>query len=162
MFPLILQFGESSVSLGIAAEAVIRLRVLAAGKTAVFTSISLRDRELIQYLAGKAKSRVDAARAYLHQSCATAYDEASDGLLSMNTKADSSCAAPTRPNSCADAVRLVHEAAGATGIRTEAGLERLFSDAHTLTQHAGHSSSRYATVGKLIFGHDNDWLALSF
>jgi len=56
----------------------------------------------------------------------------------------------------------VHEAVGATGVRNEAGFERLFRDAHTLTQHANHSSSRYATVGKLLFGQDNDWIALSF
>jgi len=162
MFPLILVFGESSVSLGIAADAVARLQRLAEVKTAAFTATGLRDRELIQYLAGKAKSRVDAARAYLHQMCVAAYDEATEGLLTMETKADVQLAVTYSTELCAEAVRLVHEAVGATGVRNEAGFERLFRDAHTLTQHANHSSSRYATVGKLLFGHDNDWLALSF
>jgi alkylation response protein AidB-like acyl-CoA dehydrogenase len=162
MFPLILVLGESSVSLGIAAEAVTRLRRLAEQKTAAFTATGLRDRELIQYLAGKAKSRVDAARAYLHQMCATAYDEASDGHLTMDTKADLQLAVTYSTELCAESVRLVHEAVGASGVRNEAGFERFFRDAHTLTQHANHSSSRYATVGKLLFGLDNDWIALSF
>jgi indole-3-acetate monooxygenase len=162
MFPLILVLGESSVSVGIAAESVARLRRLADEKTASFTATALRDRELIQYLAGKAKSRVDAARAYLHQMCAAAYDEASDGRLTMDTKADLQLAVTYSTELCAEAVRFVHEAAGATGVRNEAGFERLFRDAHTLTQHANHSGSRYATVGKLLFGHDNDWIALSF
>ena len=162
MFPLILVLGESAVSLGIAAEAVTRLQRLAGAKTAAFTAASLRDRELIQYLAGKAKSRVDAARPDLHTVCATAYDEASVGLLPMETKTDLQLAATYSTELCAESVRLVHEAVGATGVRNEAGFEQLFRDAHTLTQHANHSSSRYATVGKLLFGHDNDWLALSF
>jgi hypothetical protein len=161
MFRLILVLGESSVSLGIAAEAVARLQRLAEEKTAAFTATSLRDRELIQYLAGKAKSRVDAARAYLHQMRATAYEAATVGLLTMEANADLQLALAYSTELCAESVRLVHEAVGATGVRNEAGFERLFRDAHTLTQHANHSSTRYATVAKLLFGHDNDWIALA-
>lgn len=31
-----------------------------------------------------------------------------------------------------------------------------------LTQHASKSSVRYATIGRLIFGLENDWVALDF
>ena len=42
--------------------------------------------------------------------CATAYDEASDGILTMDTKADLQLAVTYSTELCAEAVRLVHEA----------------------------------------------------
>jgi indole-3-acetate monooxygenase len=161
MFPLLNVMGEASVAVGIAAEAVARLRVLAETKIAAFTAPVLRDRELMQYLVGKAHSRVQAARAYLHQASAAAYDEAVGGPMSMDTKLELQLAVAYATEAGAEAVRYVHEAVGASGIRVEAGFERLFRDAHTITQHANRSTSRYGTAGRLLFGLPNDWLTLA-
>jgi alkylation response protein AidB-like acyl-CoA dehydrogenase len=163
MFPLLSVHGESVVSIAVAAEAVERLLTIAAQKAASYTAATLRDREYIQILVGKAKARVDASRSYLHQACGRAYDEAAGGsLLSDATKVDMQLAACFAAEQSAEAVRLVHEAAGTSGIRVEAGLERLFRDAHTLTQHASKAMPRYGSAGRLLFGLPNDWIFLSF
>jgi indole-3-acetate monooxygenase len=163
MFPLLSVHGESVVSIAVAAEALERLLTIAADKAASYTAATLRDREYIQILVGKAKARLDASRSYLHQTCGRAYDEAASGsLLSDAAKIDMQLAACFAAEQSAEAVRLVHEAAGTSGIRIEAGLERLFRDAHTLTQHASKAIPRYGSAGRLLLGLPNDWIFLSF
>jgi alkylation response protein AidB-like acyl-CoA dehydrogenase len=163
MFPLLSVHGESVVSIAVAAEAVALLRAIAAEKAASYTAATLRDREYIQVLVGKAHARVEASRLYLHQACARGYAEAAAGhLLSEGSKIDMQLAACFAAEQCAEAVRLVHEAAGTSGIRIEAGLERLFRDVHTLTQHASKSIPRYGSAGRLLLGLPNDWIFLSF
>ena len=51
----------------------------------------------------------------------------------------------------------VHQAAGTGAIREEQPFERYFRDAHTMTQHAFVSASRFESVGKLMFGLETDW-----
>ena len=163
MFPLLSVHGESVVSIAVAAEALQRLQTIAAEKAASYTAATLRDREYIQILVGKAKARIDASRSYLHQTCGAAYDEAAAGaLLSEAAKTDMQLAACFAAEQAAEAVRLIHEAAGTSGIRIEAGLERLFRDAHTLTQHASKAVPRYGSAGRLLLGLPNDWIFLNF
>jgi alkylation response protein AidB-like acyl-CoA dehydrogenase len=152
-----------SAAIAVAAEAVALFRAIAAEKAASYTAATLRDREYIQVLVGKAHARVEASRRYLHQACDRAYAEAAAGhLLSEGSKIDMQLAACFAAEQCAEAVRLVHEAAGTSGIRIEAGLERLFRDVHTLTQHASKSIPRYGSAGRLLLGLPNDWIFLSF
>ena len=156
--------GESIVSVAVAAEAVKMLQALAETKAATYTAATRRDRELIQYFAGKALSRVNAARVYLHKACDDAFDEVSATGTSLTNaaKIEVQLAFCFAADACAEAVRLVHEAAGTSGIRIEAGFERLFRDAHTLTQHASKQSARYASAGRLMFDLPTDWIFLGF
>ena len=63
---------------------------------------------------------------------------------------------------CAEAVRFVNDAVGASSIRLEQPFERHFRDVHVLLQHSSKSSARYASAGRLMFGLENDWVWLSF
>jgi alkylation response protein AidB-like acyl-CoA dehydrogenase len=154
--------GEATVSLGIAAAAIAKLVTLAQTKTPAMSTTALRDREMAQHHAAKATALVDAAREYLHVAASEAYTEAErDGTLSQRTKMRCQLAACFAAEACAKAVDLVHQAAGTTGIRAEAGLERHFRDIHTLTQHASKSYARYESVGKMLFGFPPDWFVLS-
>ena len=63
---------------------------------------------------------------------------------------------------CAEAVRLVNDAVGASSIRQGQPFERHFRDIHVLLQHSDKSSARYASAGRLLFGLENDWVWLSF
>jgi indole-3-acetate monooxygenase len=161
-FPLIL--GEATVSVGVAAAAVDAFIELARTKTPAYLAIALRDQQLAQYAAGKARARVDAARDTLHRAAHEAHEEtaASGQLLSWEAKTRLQLAACFAAESCAEAVRLVHDAAGSSAIRLEQPFERHFRDAHVLTQHSSKSSPRYATAGRLLFGLENDWIWLSF
>ena len=46
---------------------------------------------------------------------------------------------------------------GTTGIRETARFQRYFRDAHTASQHAFGSASRFESVGKLLLGRESDW-----
>jgi len=163
MFPLLSVLGESIVSVAAAAEALAILKGIAAEKAASYTEATLRDREYIQVLVGKAQARTDAARVYLHDAARSGHDEAAGGsLLSDDAKVAIQLASCFAAEQSAEAIRLVHEAAGSSGIRIEAGLERLFRDAHTLTQHASKAMPRYGSAGRLLLGLPNDWIFLSF
>jgi alkylation response protein AidB-like acyl-CoA dehydrogenase len=161
-FPCIL--GEATVSVGVAAAAVDALVHLARTKTPAYQTIPLREQLLPQYAAGKARARVEAARDTLHRAAREAYDEtvASGKLLSWEAKTRLQLAACFAAEACAEAVRLVHDVAGSAAIRLEQPFERLFRDAHVLTQHSSKSSPRYASAGRLLFGLENDWIWLNF
>jgi alkylation response protein AidB-like acyl-CoA dehydrogenase len=57
----------------------------------------------------------------------------------------------------AKTVDLVHAAAGTSAIRNEYRFQQYFRDAHTMTQHAFSSASRYESVGALMLGKESDW-----
>lgn len=59
--------------------------------------------------------------------------------------------------SAAEAVDLVHQAAGTSAIREEQPFERYFRDAHVMPQRAFGSAPRFESAGKLMFGLDTDW-----
>jgi alkylation response protein AidB-like acyl-CoA dehydrogenase len=154
--------GETVVSLGVASAAIDKLVRLAQNKVPAFTTKPLREREMAQHHVAKAQALVDSARAFLFDVVREAYAEAAGGRrLSERTKVRNQLAVCLTAENCADAVRLVHEAAGTSGIRTESGFERHLRDAYTLTQHGSKSYGRYEDAGKLLLGVPSEWLLLN-
>jgi alkylation response protein AidB-like acyl-CoA dehydrogenase len=145
--------GETIVSLGIAGAAIDKLVDLAARKTPGSSRIALRDREMAQHHAGKARALVDASRDSLHAAISEAYRDAErDRVLSEATKMRCQLAACFGAEACVQAVDLVCEAAGTTAIRIEHGIERHHRDVHVLARHADKAYSRYEDVGRMMFG----------
>jgi alkylation response protein AidB-like acyl-CoA dehydrogenase len=144
---------ETVVSLGIAEAAIEKLVDLAARKTPAFSRIELRDREMAQHHAGRARGLVDASRSFLDASISEAMREAErDARVSQAVVERCQLAACFGAEACAEAVDLVCEAAGTTAIRVGHGLERYHRDVHVLARHAAKSYSRYEDVGKMMFG----------
>ncbi len=163
LFPLFTVMGEAVISVAVAATMIEQLVGLAQRKAPAFTMVALRDRELAQYQAGCARARVDAARAFIHQAVNEGYAEACrPSRLTTETKIRMQLAASFAADACAEAGRLVHAAAGSSGIRNELGFERAFRDLHTLSQHGSKALPRYGSAGRLMFGLENDWIFLSF
>lgn len=164
MFPFVNIVGEAVVSVGVAAAAVEEFARVARTKTPAYQTIPLREQQLAQFAVGRAKARVEAARDTLHCAAREAYDELTGNraLLSWDAKIRLQLATSFAAEACAEAVRLVHDAAGGGAIRLEQPFERYLRDSHTMTQHASKASPRYASVGRLLFGLDNDWVWLSF
>lgn len=154
-FPGIL--GEATVSVGIAAAAIEDLIQLARTKVAAYQAVPMREQQLVQFCVGKAKARVDAARDSLHGAGREAYIETIGGPLSLPTKTRLQLAVCFAADVCAEAVRLLHDAAGSSAIRLDRRFERHFRDIHVLTQHTSKSSARYASAGRLLFGLEDDW-----
>ena len=163
MVPWTSILGEATVSVGVAAAAVDEVIHLVATKTPAFNVTPLREQQLAQQSVGKAKARVEASRDTLYRAAEAAYDDAATGsLLSTDSKIRLQLAVSFAAEACAEAVRFVNEAAGSSAIRLGSPFERHFRDAHVLTQHSSKSSPRYASVGRLLFGLENDWVWLNF
>ncbi|MFN0090323.1 MAG: hypothetical protein ACKVWR_08665, partial [Acidimicrobiales bacterium] len=57
----------------------------------------------------------------------------------------------------AKAISLVHQVVGASAVRDEAGFEKLFRDANTITQHVSHQPARWESAGKVMLGLESGW-----
>jgi indole-3-acetate monooxygenase len=164
MWPWTAIMGETTVSVGAAAAAVDAAVELCRAKTAAYNAVPLREQQLPQFQLGKAKARVDASRDTLHAAAGEAYAEVerTGELLSREAKIRLQLAACFAAEACAEAVRFVNDAVGASAFREDRPLERHFRDTHTLLQHSSKSSARYASAGRLMLGLENDWVWLSF
>jgi alkylation response protein AidB-like acyl-CoA dehydrogenase len=107
---------------------------------------------------------VEAARDTLHRAAAEGYEDVvqSGSLLSIDAKIRLQLAICFAAEACAEAVRIVNDAVGASSIRLAQPFERHFRDVHVLIQHSDKSSARYASAGRLMFGLENGWVWLSF
>jgi alkylation response protein AidB-like acyl-CoA dehydrogenase len=153
--------GETTVSLGIAGAAIDKLVDLATRKKPSFSRFPLHDRAMAQHHAGRARALADASRAFLDAAISEAYADAErDGHATEAAKIRCQLAACFGAEACAEAVDLVHEAAGSSAIRIEHGIERHHRDVHVLCQHATKSYSRYEDVGKMLFGLPPGFFAL--
>jgi indole-3-acetate monooxygenase len=148
----------ASVALGIARAAIDDLLALAARKTPSYTAKPLRDRGSVQAALGEAEATLGAARAYLYEALRDVWERAlQNQIIDMPRKMKLQLAAANAAASAAKAVDLMHAAAGTTGIRDEHRFQRHFRDAHTITQHAFISASRYESGGQYFVGVPIEW-----
>jgi indole-3-acetate monooxygenase len=164
MWPWTAILGEATISVGVAAAAVHQAVQLCKTKTARYNVTPQREQQLVQYQMGKAKARVEASRDTLCCAASAAYDETamSKTRLSTDAKIRLQLAVSFAAEACAEAVRFVNDAVGASSIRQGSPFERHFRDVHVLLQHSSKSSARYGSAGRLMFGLENDWVWLSF
>jgi len=146
------------VAFGVAAAAIDELVEFAVNKTPAYTPSPLRERPVAQSQIAEAEAKLGSARAYLYQAFDEFWDEAKQGqMLPQKQKTKVHLAATHGIQAAAEAVDLVHKAAGTSGIRREKSIERHFRDVHVITQHAFTSASRYQSVGRSMFGLPSDW-----
>ena len=139
----------ASVPIGIARAAIDELLDLAGAKTPALMRSTLRDRPVVQSQVAQAEAKLGAARAYLYEVFREIWDDAVEGhTISIDQKMRVQLASTHAAFASAEAVDLVHSAAGTSGIRDERQFERHFRDVHVITQHAFVSASRFESVGK--------------
>jgi alkylation response protein AidB-like acyl-CoA dehydrogenase len=148
----------AAVGLGVADAAVDRFLELIGHKAPSYTAQLLGDRPVVHDQLARAAALVGAGRAYLHRAVDDAFTAfeagaAPDPLRLAPVQLASSFAA----EAAAQAVDLLHRAAGTSAIRVEDGLERHFRDVHTISQHTLASAARYESVGQLLAGRQSDW-----
>ncbi|MCW7539962.1 acyl-CoA dehydrogenase family protein [Aquabacterium sp. A7-Y] len=150
-------------ALGVAHAALDTLLALAREKTPSYTQTTLQQRAVVQTQAARAEALLGAGRAYLHETVHAAWQQVAGGqALDLQHKVRLQLATTFAIRAAADAVDLIHEAAGTTAIREEHGLERHFRDVHVVTQHAFGSTARYESVGRLLFGLEPDWAFFAY
>jgi alkylation response protein AidB-like acyl-CoA dehydrogenase len=145
-------------ALGVARAAIDDLIGMASKKTPSYTVLALRDRQVVQRQVAEAEATLSAGRAFLHETFRDAWEAAVQGAeITLERKLKMQLAITYANIAAAKAVDLVHDAAGASAIRNEYKFQRYFRDAHTMTQHAFSSASRYESVGALMLGAQTDW-----
>jgi alkylation response protein AidB-like acyl-CoA dehydrogenase len=148
----------ATVPLGIARAAIDDLLELAGRKAPSYLATPLKDRSNIQALIGEAEATLGAGRAYLYESLGEVWDKALLGrVIDMPGKMKLQLAATYAAAAAAKVVDLVHTAAGTTAIRDEHRFQRHFRDAHTITQHAYISGTRYESGGQYLLGVPIEW-----
>src|SRR5262249_11716171 len=131
---------------------------LAKGKTPWYTNPTLRERQVVQAQVAQAEALHGAARAYLYEALREVWETAVQGkLIDLEQKIKLQLAATHAARTAADAVDLVHTAAGTTAIRNEHQLQRHVRDVHVITQHAFMWACRYESVWQLLLGLEPDW-----
>jgi alkylation response protein AidB-like acyl-CoA dehydrogenase len=145
-------------ALGIARAAIDELVKLATPKTPMYTAKTLRERSVVQVQVAGAEAKLAAARAFFYAMWDELWKLANGGRsLAPMDKARCQLAASHAATAAAEAVDLVHLAAGGSAIRNELPLQRHFRDAHVITQHAFISASRLEAVGQAMMGLEPDW-----
>ena len=143
----------ASVVLGIARAAVDALVTLAASKTPMGSTETLRDKPIAQLQVARAEALIRAARAHLIEAINRQWDEVAAGAsASVQARASIRLASSFCAEACASAVDLVHAAAGGSAIQEALPIARCFRDIHAATQHIGLNASGFQLAGRVLFG----------
>jgi alkylation response protein AidB-like acyl-CoA dehydrogenase len=155
--PLQSRFGApfAFVGLGIAMGALDALSDVAAGRVALGSSSSLRERADVQVDVARARALVESGRAFVDQTWARvlAKVEGGDRLLTED-QAMLRLAYVTAAENAATATDLVRRTAGSAGIYESDRIERCWRDAHVVSAHAMVSPRAYERVGRVLLGLD--------
>ncbi len=145
-------------ALGVARAALDEVTELAQRKTPNFMAKRVAESQSVQRLLGRAEARWRAARSYIYETIEELWKHQLTGEFVTTAHAiDMQLAACFAIESSREVTEMVHEIAGSTGFQEASPLEKLFRDAHTMSQHAFASAARFESAAKAIFGFDNDW-----
>jgi indole-3-acetate monooxygenase len=143
------------VPLGIGRAALTEARDVAQTKVTRPTMALARDDATVQWNIGRAQALVDSARAYAFDAVGTFWDDLATGRppdpqawLRVRLSLSHACTATK------EAVTLLYEALGTTGIYRRSVLDRQLRDLTTLNQHVLTQTKTYANCGRSLLGLD--------
>jgi alkylation response protein AidB-like acyl-CoA dehydrogenase len=141
------------VGLGIAAEALAAFAELADTKTPSRSRRRLGESENTHMTLGRAMAKLNSGRAYLYDYCDRLWASMAAGRGTNDALAiEGSLASTNAADAAAEAVDLVRNAAGSSGLFIGNKLERCWRDVHTVTQHQNLSQSSYVKAGAFRLG----------
>ncbi|MGZ8215212.1 MAG: acyl-CoA dehydrogenase family protein [Methylosarcina sp.] len=145
-------------ALGIARAAIDEAIDLIINKTPAFGMKTLKGYGVVQSQLARAEARLGASRAFFFDAFEAAWKEAvAGGPITVKLKGKMQLAMTHAVLECAQAVSLIQEIAGASGIREEHPFERHFRDAHVIAQHGFLNASKLESVGQILLGLDPEW-----
>jgi alkylation response protein AidB-like acyl-CoA dehydrogenase len=155
--PLTTQLGGglATVVVGAAQHVLDSFRDLATAKVRVGDRAPLRERPLAQMQLAQATGWVRAAREYLRSANDEVWRKGESGQpFDLESRAAARLASVTAVKLCAQAVDLIHDAAGMTAVQVGHDIERGWRDVHTMTQHVILGTGRYEVIGRVMLGLD--------
>ena len=153
----LLALGIAATGLGVAKRALDELVELAAGKTPQFSSRTLANSGFAQTEAARAAARWGAARSYLRDEVAAAWDQAVAGEpISVARRVAMRMAAANAAAAGVEVADAAWTLAGGSAVYTSSVLGRCVRDAHVVTQHIMVAPKLYETLGRFVLGADFD------
>jgi alkylation response protein AidB-like acyl-CoA dehydrogenase len=146
----------SAVAIGIAREALAAFIDLAIKKKPSRSNKVLSEYDSTAQLIGRAEAKINASHAYLHNAmCERLWPAMLEGNGdSEDIAVDVFYAAAFAAQNAAEAVDILVEAAGGTGIYNSSPLERCFRDVHMVSKHAGSQAAiNYTRGGNFRLGN---------
>jgi alkylation response protein AidB-like acyl-CoA dehydrogenase len=145
-------------ALGITRAAIDEAVELINNKTPAFGARTLKTNAIVQAQLAKAEAKLGASRAFFFGTFEEAWLDAVAGKpITVALKGRMQLAMTHATLECAKAVSLIHEIAGASGIREEYSFERHFRDIHVITQHGFLNANKLESVGQILLGLDPEW-----
>ena len=142
-----------AVPLGIARAALEEAKQAAQGKV-IFPDMTLaRDDATLQWNIGRAEALVGSARAYVFDAVGRAWDSLCQGRNPAPAEWTAVRLAHTNAvQASKEAVTLVYEAMGTTGVLRRSPLDRHLRDVTTVAQHVLGQTKTYANCGRSLLG----------
>jgi alkylation response protein AidB-like acyl-CoA dehydrogenase len=145
----------AAVPLGVARAAIEEAKAVASTKLIMPSLTYARDDVTVQDAIGRAESLVAASRAYFFDSLGNIWETLQSGRpLSTGEWSTFRLATTYTFQSCKDAVGLVYETLGTTGIYRRSPLDRHLRDITTMAQHMLCQTRTYAACGRTLLGLD--------
>lgn len=157
----LLAAGVASVGLGIARSALDHAIDVARNKKPMGAQRAIASRESVQLDVARAEATLGSARAYLHDVLAKATDEQrAQGETSVRARALVRLASCHAAEQAADVTTTAWRLVGGGAIYTKSPMQRMFRDAHVVTQHVMVQSVVATTAGRVLCGLETDTTTL--
>ncbi|HEX5097668.1 MAG TPA: acyl-CoA dehydrogenase family protein [Acidimicrobiia bacterium] len=158
-FPIVslIGFAVACVATGIAQGALHDIVELATAKVPLLAPGPLAANPRFQYELASADTELRAARAYLYDSAARAWDIAcTGGEFTLEDRARLRAASVWATTRAAAVVDFAYGAGGGTSLYAESPLQRRQRDVHAVTQHFIVKPDTLTTAGAILAGQDVD------
>jgi alkylation response protein AidB-like acyl-CoA dehydrogenase len=148
-------FVIAATPLGIARAAFDAFLDLATVKTPVTGSVLLRDKPTVQAMVGRAKARLDSARAFYYAAAQALSEWAgTNEPLPLALRTQVRLATAQIGEVAKQVVRDIYDAGGGSSVYEVCPLERHFRDIHAVAQHIGVSHGNFEFAGRALLGLD--------
>jgi alkylation response protein AidB-like acyl-CoA dehydrogenase len=143
--------GHAAHAVGIGRAAIAALIELSRSASSPRAG-ALATRPEVQMAVAEAEATLSASRAYVWDVMSRAYAQAcSQDAIEPELRVLLKLAMTYCVRSCAQAVKLVYDAAGPPSVYEGSTLERCFRDIHTATQHSLIQTTHYQAMGQFLF-----------
>lgn len=142
-----------AVPLGVARAAIDEARQVASTKVTMPSFALARDDGDVQHAVGRATALVRSARAYVDEAIGTTWGALESGRPpSADEWVDARLATTNAFSASKQAVTLLYEALGTTGVYRRSPLDRQLRDVTTMSQHMIAQARTYAASGRGLLG----------
>lgn len=158
-FPVfgMLALGIAAVATGLGRAAIEEIQRIGGGKRPQGSRRLLGERVAAQAEIAHAEAAVAASRAYLADAIGRAWDHArAGGEMPAQARRDLRLAASYAVEQCVGAVDRMYLLGGGSSVPRSGPLQRIFRDAHVVTQHMMVAPATWELTGRMLFGLETD------